>query len=270
MKKSIQKWMSALLAGALLLPLAACTKQPTGSTGQGSGSKDTLVLGTSADYAPFEYHKMIDGKDTILGFDIALAQQIADDMGKELVIKDMEFNSLITELNNGTIDFIIAGFTPDEERKKQVDFSECYYYGEQICIIQAKDKEQYTSLESLAKQPVAAQTGTIYEGIVKDMMPDSQLISLAKVPDLFLQLSGDKVKAVILDRDSAEGYLAQDKTLAVADFEIPYEVNGSAVAVKKGNSELLEEINKTIADVTESGKMKEFIAEAKAQAPAEE
>ena len=124
--------------------------------------------------------------------------------------------------------------------------------------------EKYTSMESLAGQSVAAQLGSIYEGIVKDMMPDSNLVSLAKMPDIIMQLNTGKVEAVVVDRDSAEGYLDQDDTLAIADFTIPYDENGAAVAVKKGNSELLEQINETIQQVTSDGTMDQWIEEAKA------
>ena len=138
-----KKWLALLMAAVMTLSMAACTKDAgsagsagtEGGSNESSGEKDTLVLGTSADFAPYEYHKMIDGKDTILGFDVALARQIAEDMGKELVIKDMEFGNLITELNNGTVDLLAAGLSPTEERKQQVDFSEPYYFGEQSIII---------------------------------------------------------------------------------------------------------------------------------------
>ena len=271
--KRMKQLAALLLAGLMAAVLPGCTTDSSsgsGAGGENSSGQDTLVLGTSADYAPFEFHKIIDGKDTIVGFDIELARQIAEDMGKELVIKDMEFGNLITELNNGTIDMIISSLTPDAERAKQVDFSECYYYGEQVCIIRKADMEKYTSMESLAGQSVAAQLGSIYEGIVKDMMPDSNLVSLAKMPDIIMQLNTGKVEAVVVDRDSAEGYLAQDDTLAIADFTIPYDENGAAVAVKKGNSELLEQINETIQQVTSDGTMDQWIEEAKAMGDSSE
>ena len=152
--KQMKQLAALLLAGMMAVALPGCTKEAGSAGSSGSDDseteKDTLVLGTSADYAPYEFHKIVDGKDTIMGADIQLAQRIADDMGKELVIKDMEFGNLITELNNGTIDMIIAGLTPDEERAKQVDFSDIYYSGEQVCIIRKEDADKYTSPESLA------------------------------------------------------------------------------------------------------------------------
>lgn len=266
--KMLKKLAALLMAAAMTVGLAACTKDGGGASG-GGDKKETIVFGTSADYAPFEFHKMVDGKDTIMGFDVALAQQIADDMGKELVIKDMDFNNLLTELDNGTVDFVIASMAPNAERSKQVDFSEVYYNGAQCAIIRAEDADQYTSPESLAGQSIAAQTGSVFEEIAKEQFSGSNLVSLSKVPDMILQLQTNKVEALIMDKETADGYLLQDDSLMIADFKIVYEENGCAVAVKKGNSELLEQINKTVKSVTESGKMDEFVAEAKAEAPQE-
>lgn len=271
--KRMKKLAALLLAAAMTMSLAACTKD-TGGGGSGSGGdgeqkKETIVFGTSADYAPFEFHKMVNGKDTIMGFDVALAQQIADDLGKELVIKDMDFGNLLTELQNGTVDFVIASMAPNAERSKQVDFSDVYYNGEQCAIIRKEDAAKYTTPESLEGQPIAAQTGSVFEEIAKDQFSGSSLVSLAKVPDMILQLQTNKVEALIMDKETADGYLLQDDNIMIADFKIVYEENGCAVAVQKGNTELLEKINATIKDVTESGKMDEFVEEAKAEAPQE-
>ena len=278
----MKKLLALLLASMMVMGAAACTKEPTsgnagatpptnGGDAKTDGDKkednknaddNTLVLGTSADFAPYEYHKMIDGKDTILGFDVALAKQIAADMGKELVIKDMDFSNLLIELDSGTVDFVAAALSPDEERKKQVDFSEPYYFGDQCMIIRVADKDKYTSLESFKGQPIAAQVGSIQEGIVKKEFPEATLVSLAKLPDEVMSLSGGKVEGVVVEVAVAQGFIAQNKDLMIADFEVPYEAKGSCIAVKKGDTALLEQINKTIAEVKENGKMDEFIKEA--------
>lgn len=194
----LKKFAALLLAAAMVMGMAACTKDPaqsgaggnndanTQTTGDkkddgnkddagedgkqedGTANADTLVLGTSADFAPYEYHKMMDGKDTILGFDVALARQIAADLGKELVIKDMDFGNLLTELQNGTVDLVAAGLSPTEERKKEVDFSEPYYFGDQCCIIRAEDQDKYKSTADFKGQSLAAQVNSIQEGWAHD------------------------------------------------------------------------------------------------------
>ena len=265
MKMKLKKFAALLLAAVMTLSMAACTKEEGQSNdggSKGSEEKDQLVLGTSADFAPYEFHKMVNGKDTILGFDVALAKKIAEEMDKELVIKDMDFNSLLNELNNGTVDFVAAGLSPDEERKKQVDFSDPYYSGEQCCIIRKEDAEKYTSLESFKDQQIAAQTGSIQEGIAKEQFPGSVLVSLPKLPDEIMSLSSGKVEGVIVEVAVAKGFIAQNPDLMIADFKVPYDATGSCIAVKKGNTELLDHINSVIADVTSSGEMDEMVNQA--------
>lgn len=292
----LKKFAALLLAAAMVMGMAACTKDPaqsgaggnndanTQTTGDkkddgnkddagedgkqedGTANADTLVLGTSADFAPYEYHKMMDGKDTILGFDVALARQIAADLGKELVIKDMDFGNLLTELQNGTVDLVAAGLSPTEERKKEVDFSEPYYFGDQCCIIRAEDQDKYKSTADFKGQSLAAQVNSIQEGIVKEQFPDATLVSLAKLPDEIMSLSSNKVEGVIVEVAVAKGFIAQNPDLMIAEFEVPYEAKGSCIAVQKGNEALLERVNKTIAEVKENGKMDEFIKEAGASA----
>ena len=86
-----------------------------------------VIVGLSADYAPYEFHAMVDGKDQTVGFDVDLAKEVAKDMGVELELKEMDFDALIGALKAGQIDMIISGMNPDDERKKQIDFSDIYY-----------------------------------------------------------------------------------------------------------------------------------------------
>ena len=99
--------------------------------------KGKIVIGTSADYPPYEFHKSIDGKDTIVGFDIEIAKEIAKDLGVELEIKDMKFDGLLAALQTGNIDFVAAGMNPTEDRKKNVDFSKIYYTAVQCVVIRS-------------------------------------------------------------------------------------------------------------------------------------
>ncbi len=270
MKQTWKKILGLTLAAAMTLGLAACSQQKEAGGGEDADGDDTIVLGTSADYAPFEFHKMVDGKDVIMGSDISLAQKIADDMGKELVIKDMDFNSLLIELDNGTVDFVIASMAPSKERAEQVDFSEPYEYSQVGCLVRTEDADKYPTVESLEGKSIAAQTGSNLETIAKEQMGGSTLVSLAKVPDLIMQLKTGKVEAVLMDVDTALGYLAQGDELTMVDYGLHVDEDGLAVAVKKGNSQLLEKINATVKEVRDSGQMEKFKEEAAAEAPEEE
>lgn len=255
---------AAILAGTMVFALSACGAKPTAEdpTTPADTKKETITVGTSADFAPYEFHKMINGKDEILGFDISLAKQIAEDQGKELIIKDMDFNNLLTELNSGKIDFVVAGMSPSADRAKEVDFSDSYYTGSQSCVIRKEDADKYKALTDFDGKSVAAQTGSIQEGIVKAEMPGANIVLLAKVTDEIMQVSGKKVEATVVETAVAEGYVKQNPDLMIADFEVPYEAKGSCVAVAKGNTEMLDAINKTIKTVTENGKMDEFVVQA--------
>ena len=108
-----------------------------------------LIVGLSADYAPYEYHAIIDGKDQIVGFDVDIAQEIADSLGVELEIEEMDFDALCEGVKNGTVDMAISGMTPNEKRKKSVDFSDIYYYADQSFLINEEDKDTITTIDDL-------------------------------------------------------------------------------------------------------------------------
>ena len=98
-------------------------------------AKGELVVGTSADYPPYEFHTEIDGVDTIVGFDIAISQYFADALGVELKVVDMPFDSLLIGLNEGEFDLVMAGMTADDERRKVADFTDVIYANDQIVMI---------------------------------------------------------------------------------------------------------------------------------------
>ena len=94
-------------------------------------SGDVIKMGTNAAFKPFEYA----GTSEIVGFDISMAQNVAKDMGRKLQVEDMAFDSLLSALDTGTIDFVAAGMTATEERRQNVDFSEPYYSSKQVVIV---------------------------------------------------------------------------------------------------------------------------------------
>ncbi len=174
----MKKWgiltVCLVLAGSLI---AYCgnksSEQDANQTG-GKTEAKTIVLGTSADFPPYEFHKMIDGKDQIVGFDIEIAKEIASDMGATLEVKDMDFKALLGELSTGRVDFVISGMTPDETRRKQVDFSDNYYKAQQAVVVREADKDKYKTMDSLKGVSFGIQTGSIQEDIAKTI-PGAQI-----------------------------------------------------------------------------------------------
>ena len=122
MKKGLlKKICSGLVLSTLAFSLVACGEKDTKDKLEVIQDKGKVVVGLSADYAPYEFHAMIDGKDEIVGFDVEMAKEIASDLGVELVIKEMDFDSLIAALKADKIDMVISGMNPTKKRAKQID-----------------------------------------------------------------------------------------------------------------------------------------------------
>ena len=223
--------------------------------------KGVIVLGTAADYPPYEFHKEIDGEDHIVGFDIEIAKAFAEDLGVELEIKDMKFEGLIAALVADNIDFIVAGMVPKPERAEVVDFSIPYYQAEQSILIKAEDVDTYKAPEDFEGVVVGAQKATVQEEIVLNQIPGSEYKGLSKITNLVLELKNDKIEAIVLVKPVADAYANQNEDLIVPEISFGTE-EGVAAAVNKGNSELLAELNKTLENLIETGTLDTFISEA--------
>ncbi|WP_201755359.1 transporter substrate-binding domain-containing protein [Paenibacillus glycinis] len=223
----------------------------------------TLVLGTSADYAPYEFHKSIDGKDAIVGFDIEIAKEIAKDMNAELKITDMDFDGLLLALDTGKVDMVISGMTPTEERKKNVDFSDLYYLAEQAVLVKKDQTAQYKTLDDLKGKKVGVQKGSIQEGIAQEI-EGAKLTSLAKIPELILELTSGRSDAIILEKPVADQYVKTQTDLVVSEAKIVQSEDeaGAAIAIKKGNQALVDSANATIKRLKDGGDIDRFVVEA--------
>lgn len=224
-----------------------------------------IVLGTSADYPPYEFHTMVDGKDAIVGFDIEFAKAIAEELGVELEIQDMAFDAVLAGVQTGLLDMGIAGINPDPERAEIFDFTDIYFES-QYCVLVSSDKaSEFTKAEDLNGKSIGVQTGTIQEGIVNDNLQPGNVVSLGKVTDLVMQLKSGMIDAIVLEVPVADSYAGSNPDIAVikeidfTEFEIE---GGSAVAIQKGNTELVEAINEVIAKLKDEGKIDEWYAEA--------
>lgn len=219
-----------------------------------------VVVGTCADYPPYEFHKDINGKDEIVGFDIDIAKEIAKDLGVELEIKDMKFDGLLAALDSGNVDFVIAGMTPDEERKQQVDFSKIYYNAVQAVITRTEDVNNYNDAVSLKGKKVGVQKGSIQEKIANKEIPEAQTKALGKVSDLVLELKNKKVDAIIVEFPVAKAYVANNQDLSLSNIEFTDSEGGSAVAIKKGNEGFVSKINETLDKLIKDNAIEGFFA----------
>ena len=234
------------------------------STEQADAPAETLIFGTSADYAPFEFMYPDDNGDMVYGgIDVSVAQYIADYTGKTLQTENMAFDYLLASLQKGDFDIVIAAMEATDERKEAADFSDPYYtdYPPMI-LVKKENADQYKTLADFDGKAVGAQTGTTKADIVTNDMPGANLVALQLVTDLVNQLMYDKVDAVVVDGSVANQYVAEndDFVIAEASSELgaaePY-----CVAVQKGDPKgLLPGINEAIAKINSENKIEEFIS----------
>ena len=266
----MKKFFAMMLVVLMVLSMAACGKKEEGSSIDKIKDAGKLVVGTSADYPPYEFHTEIDGEDTIVGFDISIAQAIADELDVELEIVDMSFDNLLMSLANDEFDMVIAGMTADDERKKTTDFSVPYLESKNLILVRAEDADKYTSLEDLEGAKGGAQTGSKpFEHCVTYCGEESS-VGLKKVQDLVMELEAGKLDVVFLDYMTVLSYADAKDSLVAVDVNIPVTSDGYSVALKKGNTELTEFVNGVLEDLKEAGKIEEFIVEAKKLEDAEE
>lgn len=221
-----------------------------------------LVVGTSADYPPFEW-VIIDGngESKIVGIDVDLAQLIADEIGVELVVEDMPFDSLIPSVISGRIDMTIAGMTYTEERAKQIDFSEQYHQSVSNFVVMAGEEGKYEKVEDFDGLKIGVQKGTVQEQMVKENLPNAEIVSMQKTGLLIEGLKTKKVDAIFIDDIVTIEFVAVNKgqIAVVSDVVFENPEQGKAVALAKGNEELLALVNKVVLEAVESGKITEFI-----------
>ena len=277
----MKKMLALILSVAMALSLVACGGSDSSSTPDSSAAGDSsstvstsstaegttdwdsneriqeikeagkLVLGTSADYPPFEFHTEVDGVDTITGFDILLAEKIAESLGVELEVIDMSFDNLLMSLDRGDFDMVMAALAPTEEREKAVDFSNPYFHGSQVIVVRAEDADKYTTKESLAGCAVAAQKGAIQVPLANEVAGEENVVQLVKVGDMITELKSGKVEAVFLDSIIAGGYEAVHDDLVVVDIGLEFESDGNCVACKKGDTDLVAYINEVLDELGE-------------------
>ncbi len=223
-----------------------------------------ITMGTSADYPPYEWPMDVDGEQTIVGIDIEIAKAIADALGKNLKVVNKGFDFLLDDLESGKVDFVIAGMTPTDERAEVVDFSMVYYEATQVILIDEDDMDTYTSIESLDVDTVkvGAQLGSIQQDLATDTFSAVQTQFIQTIPDLVMNLVNGQLDAVIMEKPVADGYVLNQDGLAIANITIGDPDGGSAVAVQKGDTELLAAINAVLQNLINSKEMDQIVADA--------
>ena len=211
-----------------------------------------IKMGTNAAFPPYEYKE----GEEFVGIDVEIATAIAEELGGTLEVVDMEFDSIITAVNQGEVDFGMAGMTVTEDRLKEVDFSTSYASGVQSVIV--PEGSAIASLDDLEGKKIGVQLGTTGDIYSCDDFGEENVTKFAKGADAVLALAGGDVDAVIIDNEPAKSFVASNEGLKILDTD--YAIEDYAIAVKKGNTELLDDINAALEKLTVDGTIDEIIA----------
>ena len=219
----------------------------------GCGKKDDskLIMVTEAGFAPYEYYS----NGEIVGVDVDIAKEIAASMGKELVIKDIAFDSIINEVKTGKADFGAAGISYDEERAKNVDFTINYSTSKQVVIV--KNDSGITNIGDINGKKIAVQLGSIADTYVSSTYKNASVVRQKKYLAAIEDLNTGKVDCVVMDLLPAEQILKTNSGLKILDGALVEDSYG--MIVKKGNKELLNNINKVLEKLKNEGKIDEYI-----------
>ena len=274
----MKKLFSLLLVFSLIFALAACSSAPAAAptdaptdapteaptdepTAEGSdaAAKTKLVVGTSADFPPYEYY---DG-DKIVGVEVEMMEKIAEKLGMEFELVDMSFDSIIAAVTSGKVDIGMSGFTVTEERKQNVNFSVSYIKAKQSIVVPegspiATVDDLYTEGATYAVGVQNSTTGDLY--ITEDVETKGLKLDIqrfTKYPDIIAALKAGKLECAIIDDQVAKAFVQENPELKLLDTA--YADEDYALCMSKENTELLEKIDKALEEMISDGAMQEII-----------
>lgn len=274
----MKKLFSLLLVFSLIFALAACSSTPAAAptdaptdapteaptdepTAEGSdtAAKTKLVVGTSADFPPYEYY---DG-DKIVGVEVEMMEKIAEKLGMEFELVDMSFDSIIAAVTSGKVDIGMSGFTVTEERKQNVNFSISYIKAKQSIVVPegspiATVDDLYTEGATYAVGVQNSTTGDLY--ITEDVETKGLKLDIqrfTKYPDIIAALKAGKLECAIIDDQVAKAFVQENPELKLLDTA--YADEDYALCMSKENTELLEKIDKALEEMISDGAMQAII-----------
>ena len=256
MKKMFALLLAVLMVAALF-------------TGCGKSSENVLTVATSPDFAPMEFCDVSKtGQDQYVGFDIMLAKYIADELGMELEILPMSFDSCPTAVTSGKATLAISGFSWMEDRAANYNLSDYYYAGdnetEQV-IITLKDKEgQFASVDDFAGTKIGAQNASLQEQLCQEQLPGAEIVTIGDLSTALMQLKKGDFDFIAVAKGQADVFLSNDPDVALSGFEFDVDPKyvGNLVILKKGDDEMTEKVNAILAKAEAAGLYAEWYEEA--------
>lgn len=274
----MKKFAAVLLAGAMVCSLAACggddkketTKAETTATKADAEDAETtaaeteaaknegesggkLVMATEAGFAPYEYTE--DG-ETVIGVDVDIAKEIAAAMGKELEILNMDFDSALLSVQQGQADFAAAGISVTAEREEVMDFSIEYATSKQVLVVNTDEPKVSSADDLTADTVVGVQAGTVADFYCQDDLGTKDLKQYSKFLEAAMDLKNGRIDCIIMDALPAQEMVKENEELMVLSGEVF--TDKYAIAVKKGNTELVEQVNEVLQKLLDEGKIEEF------------
>ena len=284
MKKMLTILLAGLTAASLLASCgsadgnsSSASDSGTSSTESASGEtseatnrleeikqKGVIVLATSPDFAPQEFEDISSGEKTYVGCDIDLAQYIADYLGVELEIQAMDFQACQAAVSTGKADFSISGYAWKEDRAENYELTDFFGKddGGQVVIVPADKASDYQSPEDFAGKVIGCQNGSLQLSLTETQLPDAEVQLIDNLGSAVLMVQNNKIDGLACSGSQAEIYVEKNSALALADWEFEYSSDGNVALIMKGETELVEEINKAIAEVNEQGLYQQWKEEA--------
>ncbi len=259
----MKKIIALLAIAALSISLVACggndapAQNEGGSSAAQEASKEVLVMATNGQFPPYEYY---DG-DVMVGIDVEMAQAVAEKLGMELQIEDMDFGAIITAVQSGKADMGVAGMTVTEERLQNVNFSESYATGIQVVIV--KEDSDIASIDDMVGKMIGVQestTGHIYcaDDPENGGFGAENVTAYTTGANAVEALKTGKVDCVVIDNEPAKAFVAANPGLKILETE--FAVEEYAIAIAKDNTDLVEKVNGALAELKSDGTLDSIVA----------
>lgn len=242
MKKFVKIMALVMVAVIGLSLFAGCGKEK---------EKEKLIMGTNATFPPYEYYE----GDKIVGIDAEIAEALAEKLGMEIEIRDMDFNGILGAIESGVVDIGLAGMTVNGERLKQVNFSAPYAKGIQVVIV--KEGSDIKNIGDLEGKKIGVQEATTGDSYATDDFGEENIKRYTNGAAAVQALQNGIVDAVIIDNEPAKAFVKENKGLNI--LETTYTDEDYAIAVAKDNTELLDKIDTALAELKEEGKIDEIV-----------
>ena len=258
--KNMKKFVCLLLAALTVFALCACGSSVEKSALQEIKDSGVLTVALSPDYSPMEFvDSSKTGQEQYVGFDVMLAQFIAEELGVKLEIQAMSFDACQTAVSTASVPLSISGFSWTEERAENFELSDYYYAGEneteQVLLIRKADADKYKTAEDFDGVDVGAQNASLQMMMVTEQLPNAKAYTIGDIGVGVLELQSGNIEALAVAAGNAEMIVDSNPDLMVCEweFDVKTEYEANVVLITKGETELLEAVNAALQKAYDEG-----------------